>query len=105
MYSALADPTRGAILSHLAPGQAAVNELAEPLSISQPAVSKRLKVLEHVGQIERVIDKQRRPARLVARPMKDAVAWLQEFQRFWAISFDQVDDLLEDMKTTSRTPR
>jgi DNA-binding transcriptional ArsR family regulator len=102
VFAALSDPTRRAILSRLATGEAAVNELAEPLTISQPAVSKHLKVLERAGLIERVIDKQRRPARLVARPMKDAVAWLEEFQRFWTSSFDQLDDLLEHMKNDAK---
>jgi len=75
-----------------------VNEIAAPFQMSQPAVSKHLKVLERAGLIERDIDKQRRPARLNAEPMAAAVQWLEEFKRFWSSSFDQLDDLLEELK-------
>ncbi|MEO9529800.1 metalloregulator ArsR/SmtB family transcription factor [Roseibium sp.] len=98
VFSALSDPTRRAILTRLAAGEASVNELAEPFEISQPAVSKHLKVLEKAGLITRGSDRQRRPARLNAAPMKDAIAWLEEFKRFWSSSFDQLDDLLEELK-------
>ncbi len=98
IFHALADPTRRAILSRLAQGTASVNDLAEPFAISQPAVSKHLKVLEGAGLILRDIDKQRRPARLNAQPMADAVAWLEEFKSFWTNSFDQLDTLLETLK-------
>ncbi|PCJ06290.1 MAG: transcriptional regulator [Rhodobacteraceae bacterium] len=98
IFAALADPTRRAILSRLAIGEAGVNELAEPFDMSQPAVSKHLKVLERAGLIERAIDKQRRPARLTAKPMAAAVNWLEEFKEFWSSSFDQLDDLLETLK-------
>lgn len=98
VFSALADPTRRAILARLASGEASVNELAAPFEMSQPAVSKHLKVLEKAGLISRGTDRQRRPARLNAAPMQDAVAWLEEFKRFWASSFDQLDALLEDLK-------
>lgn len=98
VFAALADPTRRSILTRLATGEAAVNELAEPFAMSQPAVSKHLKVLERAGLIERDVDKQRRPARLCAEPMAAAVSWLEEFKQFWASSFDQLDDLLEDLK-------
>lgn len=98
VFSALADPTRRAILVRLASGEASVNELAAPFEMSQPAVSKHLKVLEKAGLISRGTDRQRRPARLNAAPMQDAVAWLEEFKRFWASSFDQLDALLEDLK-------
>lgn len=73
-------------------------ELAEPFSMSQPAISKHLKVLERAGLIERNIDRQRRPARLKAEPMAAAVHWLEEFKKFWSSSFDQLDDLLEELK-------
>lgn len=99
VFAALADPTRRAILSRLAAGEASVNELAAPFQMSQPAVSKHLKVLERAGLIERAIDQQRRPARLKAEPMAAAVSWLEEFRRFWSGSFDQLDDLLEELKT------
>lgn len=98
VFAALADPTRRAILSRLAVGEASVNEIAAPFQMSQPAVSKHLKVLERAGLIERDIDRQRRPARLNAEPMAAAVRWLEEFKRFWSSSFDQLDDLLEELK-------
>ena len=80
VFAALADPTRRAILSRLADGQASVNEIAAPFEISQPAVSRHLKVLERAGLIERDVDEQRRPARLKAQEMAAAVDWLTEFQ-------------------------
>ena len=98
VFAALADPTRRAILARLGVGEASVNELAEPFEMSQPAVSKHLKVLERAGLVERAIDRQRRPARLNAEPMAEAVAWLEEFRRFWSGSFDQLDGLLDDLK-------
>ena len=99
IFSALGDPTRRAILSRLAAGDASVTELAEPFSMSQPAISKHLKVLERAGLVDRATDKQRRLARLRAQPMADAVAWLEEFKRFWTGSFDQLDELLESLKS------
>jgi DNA-binding transcriptional ArsR family regulator len=102
VFAALADPTRRAILSRLAAGEASVNEIAAPFEMSQPAVSKHLRVLERAGLIEREIDKQRRPARLKAEPMAAAVSWLEEFKQFWSSSFDQLDGLLEDLKKTER---
>ncbi|MEM7399434.1 MAG: metalloregulator ArsR/SmtB family transcription factor [Pseudomonadota bacterium] len=98
VFSALADPTRRAILSRLAAGDASVNELRVPFAMSQPAISKHLKVLERAGLIERGIAQQRRPARLKAAPMEEAVRWLEEFRQFWTSSFDQLDTLLEDLK-------
>lgn len=98
VFSALADPTRRAILSRLAEGEASVNEIAAPFEISQPAVSRHLKVLERAGLVERGIDEQRRPARLKAEPMAAAVDWLAEFQAFWETSFDQLNDILIQMK-------
>lgn len=100
VFAALADPTRRAILSKLASGEASVNEIAAPFDMSQPAVSKHLKVLERAGLVARDIDRQRRPARLVAQPMADAVSWLEEFRVFWSSSFDQLDSLLDELKTT-----
>jgi len=102
VFAALADPTRRAILSRLAAGEASVNELAAPFEMSQPAVSKHLKVLERAGLIERAVDRQRRPARLKAEPMAAAVSWLEAFRRFWSTSFDQLDGLLEELKTAER---
>ena len=98
IFAALADPTRRAILSRLVDGQASVNEIAAPFEMSQPAVSRHLKVLERAGLIERDIDEQRRPARLKAQTMAAAVDWLTEFQAFWGTSFDQLDNVLVKMK-------
>lgn len=98
VFAALADPTRRAILTRLAAGEASVNEIAAPFEMSQPAVSRHLKVLERAGLIERDVDKQRRPARLKAEPMAAAVRWLEEFKQFWSSSFDQLDGLLEELK-------
>lgn len=98
VFAALSDPTRRAILSRLVDGQASVNEIAAPFAMSQPAVSRHLKVLERAGLIERDIDEQRRPARLKAEPMAAAVDWLTEFKAFWATSFEQLDSVLQDMK-------
>ncbi len=94
IFSALANGSRRAILRRLAQGQASVNELAAPLAISQPAVSRHLKVLERAGLIERDIDEQRRPAILNAANLAAAEAWLKEFQQFWAGSFDQLEQML-----------
>ena len=98
VFAALADPTRRAILSRLAGGEASVNEIAAPFDMSQPAVSRHLKVLERAGLIERDIDEQRRPARLKAENMAAAVDWLAEFRDFWATSFEQLDEVLNHMK-------
>jgi len=100
IFAALADPTRRAILSRLADGQASVNEIAAPFDMSQPAVSRHLKVLERAGLIERDVDEQRRPAKLKAEQMAVAVDWLSEFKVFWGTSFDQLDDVLLSMKRT-----
>ena len=98
MFAALADPTRRAILLRLVDGQAPVNELAAPFEMSQPAVSRHLKVLERAGLIERDIDEQRRPASLKAQNMAAAVDWLTEFKAFWGTSFNQLDSVLANMK-------
>lgn len=94
IFSALADPTRRAILARLTEGEATVSELAAPFDISQPAISKHLKILETSGLIDRGQKKQSRPAYLKAAPMKEAVDWLTEFRQFWGKSFDQLDELL-----------
>jgi DNA-binding transcriptional ArsR family regulator len=100
VFAALADPTRRAILSRLAGGRASVNEIAAPFEISQPAISRHLKVLERAGLIDRDVDEQRRPARLNAKKMAEAVDWLTEFSAFWGTSFDQLDDVLINLKQT-----
>jgi DNA-binding transcriptional ArsR family regulator len=102
VFAALADPTRRAILSRLAAGEASVNEIAAPFAMSQPAVSKHLRVLQRAGLIERDVDQQRRPARLKAEPMAAAVSWLEEFKQFWSSSFDQLDSVLEELKKVER---
>jgi DNA-binding transcriptional ArsR family regulator len=101
IFAALADSTRRAILMRLAAGQASVNEIAEPFEMSQPAVSKHLKVLERAGLVEREIDEQRRPAKLKADNLAVAVAWLTDFREFWTSSFDQLEGLLDEMKQIS----
>ena len=101
-FAALADPTRRAILSRLASGEASVMELAEPFKMSQPAISKHLKVLERAGLISHGIDAQRRPRKLEARPLEEATEWLENYRRFWEGSYQRLDELLEEMKTTQR---
>ena len=105
VFAALADPTRRAILSRLADGQASVNEIAAPFEMSQPAISRHLKVLKRAGLIERDVDEQRRPARLKAEKMAAAVEWLEEFRAFWGASFDQLDDVLVSMKRAKEKER
>ena len=97
-FSALADPTRRAILARLASGETSVTELAEPFEMSLPAVSKHLKVLERAGLIARGREAQWRPCRLKAGPMKDAAAWIDDYRRFWAESFDRLDDYLKELR-------
>src|SRR6202047_924339 len=100
--SALADPTRRAILARLSQGEACVNDLAAPFSISQPAISKHLKVLERAGLISRGREAQWRPCRLVGTPLKDAADWLQESRRFWEDSFDRLDDYLQELQAKDK---
>jgi DNA-binding transcriptional ArsR family regulator len=95
-FAALADPTRRAILARLTRGEASVKELAKPFAMTQPAISKHLKVLERAGLVERGKDAQRRPCRLVADPMKVAAQWLVGYRQFWAESYDRLDALLAE---------
>jgi DNA-binding transcriptional ArsR family regulator len=97
-FAALADPTRRAVLARLASGDVTVTELAEPFKMSLPAVSKHLKVLERAGLIARGRDAQWRPCRLEAAPLKDVADWVAEYRRFWAESFDRLDDYLQVLK-------
>lgn len=97
-FAALADPTRRAILARLSTGEATVTELAEPFSVSLPAISKHLKVLERAGLISRGRSAQWRPCRLDAAPMKDASAWLEEYRRFWEESFDRLEEHLRELQ-------
>lgn len=103
-FAALADPTRRAILHRLARGEATVAELAAPFRMSQPAVSKHLKVLEKAGLITHSRDAQRRPRRLVAKPLKAAADWLDAYRRFWEESFARLDALLDEMKVDDENP-
>jgi DNA-binding transcriptional ArsR family regulator len=108
-FAALADPTRRAILARLASGEASVAELAEPFAMTQPAISKHLKVLERAGLISRGRDAQRRPRRLEAKPLADATAWLERYRQFWEGRFERLDALLAEMqphkKKSSRPKR
>jgi DNA-binding transcriptional ArsR family regulator len=97
-FAALADPTRRAILARLALGDASVSELAEPFSMSQPAVSKHLKVLERAGLVSRGRDAQRRPVRLEAKPLAEATGWLERYREIWEANYQRLDTLLADLK-------
>ena len=100
-FLALADPTRRAILARLATGDASVTELAEPFSISQPAISKHLKVLERAGLISVGQDAQRRPRRLEGTPLAEATAWLEQYRAAWEANYQRLDGLLEEMQRAS----
>lgn len=101
-FSALADPTRRAILARLASGEASVMELAKPFAMSQPAISRHLRVLERAGLISSDRDAQRRPRRLEARPLAEATEWLENYRQFWETRFQQLDGLLDEMKKLDR---
>src|SRR5437868_3701699 len=101
-FSALADPTRRAIVARLARGDATVMELAQPFDMSQPAISKHIKVLEHAGLISRGRDAQRRPCRLEPQLLADASGWLDHYRDTWERSFRRLDALLEEMKAAER---
>lgn len=100
-FMALADPTRRAILARLAQGEATVMELVAPFKLSQPAISKHLKVLERAGLISRGRDKQKRPCRIEARPLAEANEWLERYRQIWEANFDRLDDLLDELKRTN----
>ena len=105
-FFALADPTRRAILARLAAGEASVAELAKPFAVSQPAISKHLKVLERAGLVSHRTRAQRRPRRLEAQPLAEATAWLERYREIWEQSFLRLDDLLEELKAgEKKTPR
>ena len=101
-FAALADPTRRAILARLASGEASVNELAAPFEMSQPAISKHLKVLERAGLITRGKDAQRRPRRLEAEPLAEATEWLEKYREYWEQSYLRLDALLDEMKMAEK---
>jgi DNA-binding transcriptional ArsR family regulator len=104
-FAALADPTRRAILSRLAAGEATVTELTAPFAMSQPAISKHLKVLERAGLVSRRRDAQRRPCRLDARPLKIAVDWLENYRSYWEESFRRLDALLDELQADEQDHR
>jgi DNA-binding transcriptional ArsR family regulator len=103
-FAALADPTRRAILARLAAGDASVAELAKPFAMSQPAISKHLKVLERAGLVSHTARAQRRPRRLEAKPLAEAMEWLERYREFWEKSFLRLDDLLEELKAKEKKP-
>ncbi|MGR4865310.1 ArsR/SmtB family transcription factor [Caulobacter sp. LARHSG274] len=98
IFAALADPTRRAILARLAAGEASVGELATPFAMSQPAISKHLKVLEKAGLVSRGRDAQRRPVRVEAAPLAEANAWLEAYRKTLEANFQRLDDLLDELK-------
>ena len=101
-FAALADPTRRAILARLATGEATVNELAEPFDMSQPAISKHLKVLERAGLITRGREAQRRPRKLEPGPLADATDWIERYRKIWQANYQRLDALLREMKSTQK---
>jgi DNA-binding transcriptional ArsR family regulator len=101
-FAALADPTRRAILARLASGDASVMELAEPFDMSQPAISKHLKVLERAGLIVQGQEAQRRPRKLNAAPLADAVDWIEHYRRHWEAAFARLDVVLEELKADKK---
>ncbi|MET8139483.1 metalloregulator ArsR/SmtB family transcription factor [Sphaerisporangium sp. NPDC005288] len=103
-FAALADPTRRAILARLAEGEATVTELAAPFAMTQPGVSKHLRVLERAGLITRGRDAQRRPCRLQAGPLKDAMEWLASYRQYWEESYQRLDDLLAELEAGRSGP-
>jgi DNA-binding transcriptional ArsR family regulator len=104
-FAALADPTRRAILARLSAGETSVKELAEPFDMSLPAVSKHLKVLERARLVERRREAQWRPCRLRAKPLKEAVDWLELYRRYWEESFDRLDVYLQKLQTKKKKKR
>lgn len=103
-FAALADPTRRAILAQLAKGEASVLQLAKPFEMSQPAISKHLKVLERAGLISRGRDAQRRPRRLEPHPLREATEWLEKYRQFWEGSFRWLDALLHELQGSEIRP-
>ena len=104
-FSALADPTRRAILARLSSGEASVTELAEPFDISMPAISKHLKVLETAGLITRGRDAQWRPCRLAPEPLKEVSDWVEQYRRAWEESFDRLDEYLREIQKPKKTTK
>jgi len=101
-FAALADPTRRAILARLTSGEVSVMDLAKPFAMSQPAISRHLKVLERAGLISRGRDAQRRPCRIEAKPLAQASGWLEKYRQFWEANFQRLDVLLEEMQANTK---
>ena len=101
-FAALADPTRRAILARLASGEASVTDLAKPFAMSQPAISKHLRVLERAGLISRGRDAQRRPRRIEGKPLAEANGWLERYRRIWEANFQRLDAVLDELKTQAK---
>src|SRR5918995_6788100 len=104
-FAALADPTRRAILARLASGEASVLELAEPFDMSQPAISKHLKMLERAGLISRGRDAQRRPCRIEAQPLEAAYLWIERYRQMWDMNFERLDTLLDELQSQKKPPK
>lgn len=104
-FLALADPTRRAILARLSRGEASVNELMEPFALSQPAISKHLKVLERAGLVSALQDGQRRPRRMHAEPLREATAWIERYREICEMSFERLDGLLEELQQATPKQR
>ncbi|MDB5342842.1 MAG: ArsR family transcriptional regulator [Schlesneria sp.] len=100
-FSALADPTRRAILTHLASGESTVTELAKPFKMTMPAITKHLKVLERAGLIQRTRDAQRRPCQLQATPLREVADWVEQYRQFWEQQLDRLEDYLRDLQRAS----
>ena len=103
-FAALADQTRRAILARLATGELSVNELAEPFEMSQPAISKHIKVLEQAGLVSRSKDAQRRPVKMEAQPMTEAIEWLEQYRKVWEQTYARLDTLLAELKAMTPSP-
>ncbi|MGJ4789816.1 ArsR/SmtB family transcription factor [Leptospira koniambonensis] len=101
-FAALSDPTRRAILARLANGEVSVMDLAKPFSMSQPAISKHLKVLERAGLISGIKDAQKRLRKLEAKPLEEATEWLENYRKFWEGRFNQLDSLIEELKLSKQ---
>jgi len=104
-FSALADPTRRAILARLVQGEASVNALAQPFKISLPGISKHLKVLEKAGLVSRSREAQWRPCKLQAAPLKEVAAWAESYRKHWEQSFNKLDDYLSRIQSTGKTQK
>jgi len=104
-FSALADPTRRAILARLATGETSVTELAEPFDISLPAITKHLKVLERAGLITRSREAQWRPCKLEAEPLQDASAWIEQYRRHWEQRLDRLEEYLRELQAAEKKPK